>query len=192
MQKSLTIRELKFGVNHASVAQSMSGLADILQMKGNFIESLRLHKHALHIRQQFPEFSIREIGQSYYCLGMNAFLQKDYTEAKSYFDKSLEIRESLKQKIQVGAHISVIETNIAIGRLLIEQGHHDQGIPLLEESNKVMQKIFDKDDHPLMAESLISIASAMESEVSLSYLLLLLLLLLLACITLLIIIFVIG
>jgi len=97
---------------------------------------------------------------------MNAFLRKDYNEAKSYFDKSLEIRENLRQKIQVGAHISVIETNIAIGRLLIEQGQHEQGISLLEESNKVMQKIFDKDDHPLMAESLISIASAMESEVS--------------------------
>jgi tetratricopeptide (TPR) repeat protein len=164
MQKSLSIREITSGVNHASVAQSMSGVADILQMKGKYEEALKLHKYALDIREKI-KVSSREIGYSYHCLGMNALLRKEFDEAKQYFDKSLEIRESLRQKLQVGAHVSVIETNIALGRLLVEQGQLDAGINLLEESNKSLQKVFGKDDHPLMIDSLISLSNAMNSQV---------------------------
>jgi len=164
MKNSLTIRELKFGTSHASVAQSMSGLADSMQMKGEYSESLSLHKFALSIREKFSSFSTREVAQSYYSLGMNAFLRKDYNEAMDFFEKSLEIRESLRQQIQVGVHVSVIETNIAKGRLLVEQNQLDKAIPLLEEANKSLEKIFSKDEHPLMIESLLSLAIAMKSN----------------------------
>ena len=164
MQKSLSIREVKFGISHASVAQSMSGLADIMQMKGQYDVALKLHKNALEIREKFS-VSLREIGYSYYCLGMNALLCKDYDEAKAYFDKSLQIRESLRLKLQVGAHVSIIETNIALGRLLVQQGKLDDGINLLEESNKSLQKVFGKDEHPLMIDSLVALAHAMTSQV---------------------------
>ena len=99
LRKALDIWESEFGTEHRKTATTISNLAEMYQMMGNYDESAKLNQKALEIRERIAGAQDIETAESLYELGSLYREMGRYNEAKPLCLQALRIQET-----QLGEH----------------------------------------------------------------------------------------
>lgn len=111
-------------------AGDLMGLADVLNIKGEFKRAEKLVLEAMEIRLQSLELNHPSIGQSHHFLGMIYRKQGRWIDSEQHYRKALEIR----QQALSSDHPDTALTKTNLGILLREMGRFDEAEPLYRQA----------------------------------------------------------
>jgi tetratricopeptide (TPR) repeat protein len=159
----LALAKTRLGDNHFYVATSLSTLAMLYRMQGNYHEAEPLYRQALEIAQQqllipTPNFAsgiakLTTIASILNNLALLFHKQGRYSEAESFYHQALEISQQL-----LGESDPLVATSLHnLAECYYLQGRYTEAEPLCLKSLHIRQQQLGE-SHPLVAQSLSNLA----------------------------------
>ncbi|HKX29484.1 MAG TPA: CHAT domain-containing tetratricopeptide repeat protein [Blastocatellia bacterium] len=153
IERALEIREKELGLDHQSVADTVSALAVLYNCKGNYGQAESLSQRALNIREKVLEPDHPMIAGSLNNLGNYYRDRGEYGKAKLLYERALAIQEQVLEPDH--PHIAQSLDNLAL--LYNDQSEYGKAEPLFQRALNIREKVLGP-DHPMVADSLYNLA----------------------------------
>ncbi|WP_437542210.1 CHAT domain-containing tetratricopeptide repeat protein [Sorangium sp. So ce367] len=146
-RRALALRERALGPEHPGVAQSLAGLALLLQEKGDYAAAEPLYRRALVIREKALGPEHPHVAASLYSLALLLEQKADYAVAEPLYRRALDIRE----KAFGPEHPAVAQSLNALAGLLQTIGDYAGAEPLYHRALAIVEKAFGAEHHNVAA-----------------------------------------
>jgi tetratricopeptide (TPR) repeat protein/transcriptional regulator with XRE-family HTH domain len=153
-QRALAICEQQLGPEHAEVASSLHGLANLYFDQGKYEEAESLFQRALAIRERQMDPTYFDVVSTLNRLAALYADQGKYSEAEPLFQRALTICEQ-----QLGSeHAEVVKLLGNLATLYVQQGKYAQAEPLYLRALHIREQMLGE-MHPLVALPLNGLAT---------------------------------
>ena len=164
MRRALELRKRKLGNRHASTAQAMHVLGEILISKHRLSEATELIESAYLIRKDLFSASScanhNDITQSMASIAHLKALQGQYLESAKLFEESKQLRQTLLQAIGSRFHSDLAGTLLRYGWVLIVVGKVKAAASMFGQAGGIMYQSFESEQHLRIADCLYHAAEA--------------------------------
>ena len=151
-QRSLQLREQALGKGHPEVAESLSGLAAVYQLRSDFPRAEPALQRALQVRES-------ALGPAHLCVAQTQHQLAElyqgmaaYTKAEGLYQRALETRTA---KLGEGS-LDVAESKESLGSLAVAMGNYAEAEPLYVTALSIRRTRLGAED-PAVAESLLDL-----------------------------------
>lgn len=155
-ENAVSIRAKEDGLEAASTASSLNGLAILHRKMGHYAKAEPLYRRALAIRIKVFGSSHAEVGQSLNSLGCLCQDQGQYEEAESYFVEAIRVREYCLGT----THPDVAMTLGNLAGLFSAKGRFDKAKESLDRALEIETAAYG-DEHPDVASTLTALAGVL-------------------------------
>jgi len=159
LEDALSTRQ-RLSINEASlVAESMSGLAWSVEMKGRNADAERLYRGALALNREVLGDDHLDVAKSRENLAGLLRVQAKYDEAESLYREAL----ALRMKRQGESHLDVAENLHDIAQVLHDTGRYAEAEPLFRRALSTRRAGLGE-DHPEVADNMNNLALTLQSR----------------------------
>ena len=148
-QRALSIRKQTFGPEHAAIAESLTALALLANIFGDFEQEERLYQQALDIREKSLGPDNPDTTRSRNNLGVSYRNQGKYEIAEQLMQQALSISE----RTQGPEHLDTLNYVINLAKLYSDQHKYEQAEQLLKQALTTSERILEP-GHPFIAHNL--------------------------------------
>jgi tetratricopeptide (TPR) repeat protein len=147
-QQCLSVAQMRLGLEHADVAETLSGLAMIHLLQGRYSEAESLFLQALELRKRLLGDNHLDVAESLHGLAMLYLHQGHYSKSEPLFMQAVELRkESLGSN-----HTTVAESLHGQVNLYLLQGRYHEAEYLAIRTLEIREELFGR-EHIDVAES---------------------------------------
>ncbi len=148
-QQALDIRKLVYGSEHPTIAESLTALALLENIMGDFEQEERFYQQALDIREKTLGPDNPDTTRSRNNLGVSYRNQGKYEQAELLLQQALSISE----RLQGSEHLDTLNYVINLAKLYSEQHKYEQAELLLKRALTTSERILEP-GHPFIAHNL--------------------------------------
>jgi serine/threonine-protein kinase len=149
LEEALKLRRQALGYESADVAASLSHLADLTYLKGDYAGSESQFREALAMRRKLLGKERQDVAESLYKLGGLLVERGNFGEAEGLLRESL----ALRRKLLGEEHIEVANSLDSLGHLMSNTGKFHDAELLCRQSLAMKRDLYGS-DHPSVADSL--------------------------------------
>jgi eukaryotic-like serine/threonine-protein kinase len=155
-ERALTLRRELLGDEHPYVAASLSNLAEVLRLRGDFVGAEAHHRQALALRRTLFGDEHPEVAASLNYLGEVRRHRGDFTGAEAFHREAL----ALRRRLLGDEHAAVATSLNDLAEARRQQGDHEGAAAHHREALAMRQRLFG-DEHPMVAASLTNLGLAL-------------------------------
>jgi tetratricopeptide (TPR) repeat protein len=140
-ERSLTIKEKAFGVDHINTANTIASLGNTYDSQGKYDEAIAQYERALKIKEKALGVDHINTADTINNLGNTYSRQGKYDEAITQYERALKI----KQKAFGVDHINTANTINNLGSTYYYQGKYDEAMAQYERALRIFETAFGAD-----------------------------------------------